>query len=135
MSLDIYQIKIVTVDPKDISIQRDYLDIEESLRDYSPSFMEIGASSTVDGRPKSGVDVSIGAIHVAIPAGAAAAVLITWIKSYFHSRSARKVEITSPDGATISLTGFDPNEIANLFPLPTGALSEAKPTELGDGER
>ena len=54
------------------------------------------------------------AVQVAIPAGAIAAVLSTWIKGHFSVRAARSIEITTKDGATFRITGYEEEEIQRL---------------------
>lgn len=115
------RISMVSDDPRDLLVQYELQEIAEMLDAYSPDIEHL-PKAPIPGVPKSPeIELAVGAVHLALPAGLLASVIASFIKNYFEARRNRRIRIEKQDGTAIEVVAYSEEETKNIIKILLGS--------------
>ncbi|WP_339137554.1 MAG: hypothetical protein WGN25_05690 [Candidatus Electrothrix sp. GW3-4] len=111
-------IDLATSTPEDAINQNELFYIYEELESKGACLIPLESAILPNYNQKSGsgdIDILIGAIHIALPASAVVAVLVSFVKKYFDTCKSKRLRIKRKDGSIVEISGYNGKETEKIL--------------------
>src|SRR3990172_9567522 len=111
-------INLVTSTPQDAINQNELLNIYEELKPYGANLVPLKSDVLPIYNRKAGsteIDILIDAVHIVLSEGTVIAILLAFIKNYFDTFKSKLLEIKTPDGISVKITGYNGEETDKML--------------------